>query len=246
MLACALGFSGRHHEARPLLEDAARFAGRLGQRAELASVQAILQWTEMNLGMYERARELQAAGTAFIEESGDRERMAYHHLSEAQFALLDARETGSQASYEAAYRFAQESMVAFRELEHLDEGLAWAELGYAAHCLGRHAEARRHLGQALRTARDAGALQTTMVALAHLAAVLADAEPERAVELYALATCHPYIGNSRLWQDLLEPRVTAAAARLPPDVVQAAQARGREGDWTAAVENWLRESASCT
>jgi len=80
-----------------------------------------------------------------------------------------------------------------------------------------------------------------VVALAHLAAILAENEPERAIELYGLASRHPYVGNSRLWQDLLEPHIAAAAARLPPEAVQAAQARGRAGDWTAAAESWIRE-----
>jgi len=196
----------------------------------------------MNLGNYGQARELLAASMAFYQESGDVRGMAYQYVDQAHFALLGARDSDSRADYEAAYRCAEQSLIAFRELGDLDEGLAWAALGYAAHCLGRHAEARRHLREALRSARGARALQTTVVALARLAAILADTEPERAVELYALATSHPYVGNSRLWEDLLEPRVAAAAARLPAPVVEAAQARGREGDWVAATEDWLRSA----
>ena len=241
MLACVLIFSGRYAEAPLLLEETARVARRLGQSAELASAEQILYWAHMNLGMYEQARELLAASWAFCQESGDAEGIAYHYLSQAQFALLAATEADSRAGDEAAYRYAEQSLLLFRGLEHIDEGLAWAELGYAAHRLGRPAEARRHLREALGSARGARALQTTVSALAHLAAILADGEPERAVELYALATRHPYIGNSRLWQDLLEPRVAAAAARLPPEVVEAARARGREGDWAAAAEHWIDE-----
>jgi hypothetical protein len=77
--------------------------------------------------------------------------------------------------------------------------------------------------------------------LAHLAATLADSEPEQAVELYALAKRHPYVSNSRLWHDLLETRVAATAATLPQDIVQVAQARGQEGDWVTAAEYWIKE-----
>jgi predicted ATPase/DNA-binding SARP family transcriptional activator len=247
MVASLLVFSGRFSEAEALFEDESRYLRRLGQRSDLSYALEHLHWARMCLGKYESAREPLEAATAIFQESSDPMGMAYVHLERAHFALLEGAGVISRASiqaspetlFEEAYCCAGQALAAFGALGADDQGLAWAELGFAAHCLGRHAEARRHLGQALRTANRA--LQTTVSALACLAAILADDEPERAVELYALASRHPYIGNSRLWQDLLAPRITAAAGRLPPDVVVAAQARGREGDWMAATESWLKE-----
>jgi len=240
-LAIVLCFSGQFREALPLLEDYIRFTAWLGQRAELAWAEQNLHWIQMNLGMYEQARILLGSAMTYFQENGDTGGMAYNFLEEAYLALLAAAGTGSRADYEAAYRYAEQSLMLFRELKSVDQGLAWAELGYTAHCLGRRAEARRHIREGLCSARDARAPQTIVIVLANLAAILADDEPEQAIEVYALASRHPYVGSSRLWQDLLEPRVTAAAARLPLDVVKAAQARGQEGDLAATTEYWLRK-----
>lgn len=50
---------------------------------------------------------------------------------------------------------------------------------------------------------------------------------ERAVEVYALVTRYPYVANSCWYRDLVGQRIAEVAAALPPDVVTAAQERGR-------------------
>jgi hypothetical protein len=57
------------------------------------------------------------------------------------------------------------------------------------------------------------------------------------VELYALATRYPFVANSRWFEDVAGRHITAVAATLPPEVVAAAQARGRARDlWETAQE----------
>jgi hypothetical protein len=62
-------------------------------------------------------------------------------------------------------------------------------------------------------------------------------KPGRAVEIYALASRYPYVANSHWFEDVVGKHITAVAATLPPEVVGAAQERGRARDlWETAQE----------
>ena len=61
------------------------------------------------------------------------------------------------------------------------------------------------------------------------------------MELYALALLEPYVANSRWFEEIAGREIAAAAEALPPDVVAAAQARGRARDLWATVEELLDE-----
>jgi hypothetical protein len=54
---------------------------------------------------------------------------------------------------------------------------------------------------------------------------------EQALELYALAGSHPFIANSPLFEDIAGRYLDAAAAALPPVVVEASRARGQSLEW---------------
>ena len=70
--------------------------------------------------------------------------------------------------------------------------------------------------------------------------LLEQGERERAVELYAMACSrYPFVKESRWFEDVIGRQVAAAAAALPPDVVEAAQARGRERDPEETVAELL-------
>ena len=66
-------------------------------------------------------------------------------------------------------------------------------------------------------------------------------ETVRAVELYALASSRGHIANSRWYEDVAGKHIAAAAETLPPEVVAAAQERGRARDLWATVEEVLEE-----
>ena len=59
------------------------------------------------------------------------------------------------------------------------------------------------------------------------------------MQFYALASRYPYVVNSRRFKDTAGRHITAVAATLPPDVVAAAQARGRARDLEATVAELL-------
>ena len=148
-----------------------------------------------------------------------------------------------KGAYTEAQRLLQESIATFREADKWDE-LAWALAcaGYAARGLGQVVQARRHLCEALRIGAEVGAFQRLITALPATALLLADqGEPERAIELYALASRYPYVANSRWFEDVAGRHIASMAAGLPADEVAAAQERGRARDLDATVNELLVE-----
>ena len=63
----------------------------------------------------------------------------------------------------------------------------------------------------------------------------------RAVELYALASRYAFVANSRWFEDVAGKHIAAVAATLPPEVVAAAQERGKARDLWATAEEMLKE-----
>jgi hypothetical protein len=71
--------------------------------------------------------------------------------------------------------------------------------------------------------------------------LLDEGAPERAVELYALATRYPYVANSHWFEDIAGKEISAAAGALPPELSGAVQERGRARDLWATAEELLEE-----
>ena len=82
-------------------------------------------------------------------------------------------------------------------------------------------------------------LFTTLPAVALF---LADrGEVERAVEVYAAASAHPYVSGSRWFEDVAGRRIATLAEGLPPGVAEAARERGAARDIWAVAEELLAE-----
>ena len=115
-------------------------------------------------------------------------------------------------------------------------------MGMAAWGLDDLRQARQHLYQALRMAARIRAAAQLLLTLAGIALLLAkQGQRERAVELYALLSRYPTVANSRRYEDTFGRHISAIAASLPPDVVAAAQERGRARKLKATVMELLVE-----
>ena len=102
--------------------------------------------------------------------------------------------------------------------------------------------ARHHTCAALRIATEVSAAAILVDTVPPIALLLADrGEAARAVELYALALRYPGIANSRFCDDVAGRHIATTAETLPPDVVAAAQERGRARDLEATVRELLAE-----
>ena len=71
--------------------------------------------------------------------------------------------------------------------------------------------------------------------------MLDEGHTERGLELYALALRHPFVANSRWFEDVVGKRVAEVAAGLPAEVVAAAVERGRSRDVDATIAELLAE-----
>ncbi len=145
----------------------------------------------------------------------------------AEGAFLEARE------------LAEESAKLYQEIgEWAEVGETLAVLGYAFRELRQYAQANRHFCAALRMAAELRAFLPALYSLPGAALLLAEAgELVRAVEVYALASRYAFVANSRWFQDVVESQMSVAVAALPPDVVAAAEERGKTWDvWQAAAE----------
>jgi tetratricopeptide (TPR) repeat protein len=151
----------------------------------------------------------------------------------------------ADGAYMDAYSHLRESLDVWQH-----PGGAWdwfgqlACLGLAELSLGRRAEAQEHLIAELRKSISSMGIGFVplMVALSGLALLAADeGEAGRAVELYALATRHPLVSNSRWFEAVAGNHIAAVAATFPPDAVAAARERGRARDLEATVAELLVE-----
>jgi hypothetical protein len=142
-----------------------------------------------------------------------------------------------------AYQLMQKSAAVYREVGPKDDlGLALACLAIAARGLGDTLGARQHLSQAFEIAQESEAVPPLLWALPATALLLADeGENERAVELYAVASRFPLVAKSRWFADVAGKRLADIAATLPPDVLAAAQERGRARDLESTVLELLEE-----
>jgi len=233
----ALHLSGKYAEAHSLLEESLAIATDLGERVHSGVyIPEYQSKVKMELGLYEQARA--QAGKA-LEVA--RDMRSWRDIGWTFFVLGSLML--AEGTYTEAQCTLQESITTYRETEKRDE-LAWALAcaGYAARGSGQPAQARGYLGEALRIGAETGAFMPLITALPATALLLADSgELERAVELYALAARHPYVAHSRWFEDVAGRHIAEAAATLPPDVVAAAQERGRVRDLDDTVQELLGE-----
>jgi len=228
-LGMSLFFLGRLAEARARLEESVAIYSDFGFSG--VSCYAALFWlgrVEMHLGEYGRARASAQKLLALARERG--------HRGPTTMALS---RLCSVAMAEGEYEKAQQICEQFRSYltEPPDFLLAQVAVG-----LGRSAQARHHIRRALCIMVEQGELQSDPDVLPAVALLLVDqGEVERAVELYALACRYPFVANARFWEDIAGKDIATAAKTLPPEVVAAAQARGRARDLQATVRELLCE-----
>jgi hypothetical protein len=133
----------------------------------------------------------------------------------------------------------QEGLTVFQSLEDMNGlGQSLGILGYVALRLNNRRQAQHYVHENLQIAVATRMFLPLMTALTGVALLLADqGDKEWAVELYALALQNGHVANSRWFEDVAGRHITAVAGTLPPEVVAAAEERGRARDlWATAAE----------
>jgi DNA-binding SARP family transcriptional activator/predicted ATPase len=222
---------GMFAEAHPLLDESVAICEDLAHHRALAWMNLTLGEAEAHLGWYPAARSHGQRGSTLSQKTANRWALGYSDYLLGLVALAGQ-----------AYPEALESLLAgaraFREIEVQENlGRALAVSIYAARGLGQHSQAQRCLVEALEIAIKIGAFFPLAYALPAAALLQSDmGEPERAVELYALATNHPFVANSHWFKDVAGRELATVAAGLPPETASEARFRGRAADrWQAAA-----------
>jgi tetratricopeptide (TPR) repeat protein len=148
-------------------------------------------------------------------------------LSLAESSYIEA-----QAAFAASVRITREQGPYFRA------GVAPAGLSYAACRLGQLPQARQYLAEALTSTLPFKADVPAVYALSGVALYLAaTGDTVRAIEVWTLARRHPFVANSKWFEDVVGRELEALAASLPPKMAEAARARGQVLDlWEAAAD----------
>jgi tetratricopeptide (TPR) repeat protein len=222
-----------------LVEDS-RARGVGESSVPMVSSAASLSQTRVHLGLWKQARDSGQAALSWARDIGNILPIAWSLQVLGEVAL-------AEGAYGQAKQWLQEGSASCAEWAvPRRRSVIIAELATAERALGRRIAARQHLAEALRLGTRIGAARdappTTMCVLPVTALLLADrGEHERAVELYALAASHPYVANSRWFEQVYGRHIAAIAARLPPEVAEAARERGRAGDLEATAAELLAE-----
>ena len=146
-------------------------------------------------------------------------------------------------AYGEAQQLLQESLAVYQEIGQREQlGNTLALLGVAARGLTQLSQARQHFCEALRIAAEIRDFIRPILALLLVSLLLADqGQVERAVELYALASCYPFVANSRWFEDITGRHIAAVAATLPPEVVAAVGQLQSVEDLAVMGGRWSQE-----
>jgi len=236
--ANALLLHGKHAEADAAYEASLTIHRELGTDIVFARVTSFRSLASIWAGAYERAR---AQAQRALEMAQERDASRYEFCGHAHMAL--GRAALAEGAWADAERLFTKGLAIYAKGRQEDsQGQALACLALAARGMDRHAEAQQYLDQALRISLKTRGMIATAIALSAGALLVCDAgEVERAIELYALATRHPFAAHSPWFEDVCGRQIAAAAEALPLEDVAAAKERGRARDVSATLRQLLAE-----
>jgi predicted ATPase len=235
-LASTLGWQGALAESLSVHEECLALCDDLGDAPLRALTTGLMGYVKAALGQYKEGRRDIERGLVLARETDSK-------WGTGIFLLFQGMVAATQERYVEAQRCLQESVAVLRASgQRSDVGWSLAALGAVESRLGQADQGRAHVCESLRIALDIRDALTVRFALPFAALLLANlGQVERAVEIHALVSAFPAVANSRMWKDGAGRQITTAAASLPPEVVAAAQERGRARDLWATVEELLVE-----
>jgi tetratricopeptide (TPR) repeat protein len=234
-LAYTLLWQGRFAEAQQLAEESLAICRELGHRGDEGWVQYCLCETLMHSGQYQSARRQAAGGLLTVKAIDDRNHEAALYGVLGQLALVASSYAEAQAA------FAKNAEI-YGEINYRLIDISLAGLGYTTCRLGQPQEARQHLTEALVSALALKTYGPTLLALPGVALLLAaTGKGAHAIEIWALAKCHPFVANSKWFEDVAGRELDDLAATLPAEAAEAAWERGQRLELWQTAEALLAE-----
>jgi tetratricopeptide (TPR) repeat protein len=225
---------GEFAEARLQLKENLAICNNLGVKRELAYILAVSSFAELHHGRYERARTRADESIALASQIGFRWVWGSALWYRGCAAL-------AAEAHDEAEQSLQEGIAVLSKLLQWDEvAAAGATQAVVALRRGRLTLAKQCLCESVRAVVEVGGFYSPMPTLSAMALYEAHrGREERAVELYALARCSPFVANSRWYEDVFGQPIAAIGAALPQAVTAAAQERGRSLDLAVVMAEQL-------
>jgi tetratricopeptide (TPR) repeat protein len=229
-------WQGKLDESRVVAKKMLDIGNELVSAPSLALSSAISVYPDLYLGEYKAATKQAYSSLATCKKGNH----VWHIVGCAHAISIIGKIALAVRSYPDAQKHIQESISIFQDIiEEKDSvGQDLACLGYIARKKDRKHQAKTHFLDALRLAIEVDGFLALFHTLPGIALLFADqGDIERAVELFALASTLGMVANSKWFADIAGDEIAAAAKSLPPEVTEAAKARGRARDlWETANE----------
>lgn len=224
-------YQGRLQDAYDIVSKCEAVFEELGLMPTLISPTSVLAIANIEMGHYDKVRSQVSAHLEVARRAGNRNEVAFGLLLLSFVAIAEKRYADAEVLAIESGAFAKENNDSERV------ALAICCQGLAMRGLGRPDEAWRHFTSALKIAVDHQSIVVLNGALPGIALLFADqGEGERAVELYAPISDMLIVAHSKMRWDTAGAEIAAAASALPPEVAEAARARGRAANvWETAA-----------
>ncbi len=224
---------GNHAEGAALLEECFTALDHIGAASEASFYGLMLSIAQNDMGQWEPAFTRCKAILSYYRRSGQLQFLG-GTLSTLGFSAL------ALEKYPEARQHLEEAARVQPKSRSTDRGLSLAWLGYAERCLGQDSQAVTTLIQALNAIFENQVNQSHLMVLPAAAVLLADqGEIELALEVYALARQESSIANSAFYETVAGRALAERSAGLGAATIAAIQARGRERDLQATLEQLL-------
>jgi DNA-binding SARP family transcriptional activator/predicted ATPase len=235
-----LCYLGRFAESARLMEEAMAIQENLGNRMEVMGIGHSLGWMEVNQGLYDQGVENYQTYLAMARQLGNLHLVALGLLGLGEVFL-------ARKDYLQARQTLLESAALYRQVPQEDElSLTLASLADSESRLGLSDQAKIHLDEALQIAAETGSWQACLHVIGKTAVFMAlQGEVELGVEVYALATSYPYLGNSIYWEDCAGKQMAELAEGIPEAARIAAIERGKKRKWHETVRelcSWIHST----
>jgi predicted ATPase len=236
-LAMMLWMRGNLQEGCSVAEEAIRSNEAAGNRFALANLYHCLSHGLLLSGLYAQARENLARALPLAEETGNGAAHFSTRFCQLWLAVAEGAPVAIEQNRHAFDEFCQTSYG-----PNIPVWANWVR-ALAAMALGRLDEARRNLLSLARSVAGEGLPGKFVESILPCAALLEAKRGriERAVELDALWQTFDIALQYRFHVDFFHRPIAEAAKALPPEVVAAAQERGRVRDWEATVQELIAE-----
>ncbi|MFZ0545875.1 MAG: LuxR C-terminal-related transcriptional regulator [Candidatus Promineifilaceae bacterium] len=229
-------YCGRYEQALESAENSARKHKELGKKGRQAQSLEQLCWAATHLGQYDRViNQFPAVLELTYQVNQPMTTAMTQYAAGCAWLGLD--------NPERARELLQASATTLREINSLDYLiLALSSLGCAAVKENNLAQAKAILLEAFTIKFEGNMTVEKSVLCATAGLFLASVgKVERAIEVYALACLHLYVANSRWFEDIIGRQIFDAANALPPEIIAAAQQRGRSLDLWQTADSLLQE-----